>query len=405
MTVKRVLIILSFYIACFRLSREKGWRFSVRVSTEPFVYADVRDLAYMESGKPYSDPHRRLNPLTGDWVLVSPHRTERPWQGHVEEAAYAARPYDPRCYLCPGNQRAGGVRNPDYQSTFVFTNDFAALDPEIVQGRDDESQRGLLLSESERGTCKVICFSPRHDATLTRMTVPEIVEVVDVWVNQFTELGALPNINHVQIFENRGEMMGCSNPHPHGQIWANETIPNEPRKEQESQGAYSRKHGSCLLCDYLRLEKKSGTRVVIENEHFVVIVPFWAVWPYEVLLLTKTHLADMRDLDSALRESLAGILKRLTTRYDNLFKTSFPYSMGFHQAPTDGQAHPEWHLHAHFYPPLLRSATVKKFMVGYEMLASPQRDITPEAAADMLRNLPEMHYLDTRRSISQRMES
>lgn len=240
--------------------------------------------------------------------------------------------------------------------------------------------------------CKVVCFSPRHNLTFARMTVPEIAEVVDVWVDQFSELGALSFINYVQIFENRGEMMGCSNSHPHGQIWANETIPNEPRKEQESQQAYLWKHGSCLLCDYLRLEEKMGHRVVIEDDHFVVIVPFWAVWPYEVLLLSKTHIADMRVLDTARRESLADILKRLTTRYDNLFKTSFPYSMGFHQAPTDGQDHPEWHLHAHFYPPLLRSATVKKFMVGYEMLASPQRDMTPEAAADMLRNLSDTHY-------------
>jgi len=348
----------------------------------------------MESVTLYEDPHRRFNPLTGDWVLVSPQRTQRPWQGHVEEAAAPARPYDSGCYLCPGNQRAGGVTNPHYQSTFVFTNDFAALTPDISPSRDDQSNRGLLLSASERGTCKVICFSPGHDLTLARMAVPEIVQVANIWVEQFSELSALDYINYVQIFENRGEMMGCSNPHPHGQIWANETIPNEPRKEGESQRAYLQKHGSCLLCDYLRLEEKMGTRVVLQNDHFVVIVPFWAVWPYEVLLLSRTHIADMRAFDAALRESLADILKRLTTRYDNLFKTSFPYSMGFHQAPTDGEAHPEWHLHAHFYPPLLRSATVRKFMVGYEMLASPQRDISPEAAADTLRNLPERHYLD-----------
>jgi UDPglucose--hexose-1-phosphate uridylyltransferase len=348
----------------------------------------------MDLKKLYDEPHRRVNPLTGDWVLVSPQRAQRPWQGRMEGTAAPALSYDPECYLCPGNRRAGGVRNPDYPSTFVFTNDFAALKPETSQLRGDESGQGLLLSEAERGTCKVVCFSPRHDLTLARMTVPEIVDVVDIWVDQFIELGALPSINYVQIFENRGEMMGCSNPHPHGQIWANETIPNEPRKEQGSQKAYSQRHGACLLCDYLQLELKDGSRLVVEEANFAALVPFWAVWPYEILLLPKTHLGDMRSLDASMRDGLADILKRLTTRYDNLFKSPFPYSMGYHQAPTDGEAHPEWHLHAHFYPPLLRSATVRKFMVGYEMLASPQRDITPEAAASVLRGLSDLHYLE-----------
>jgi UDPglucose--hexose-1-phosphate uridylyltransferase len=349
----------------------------------------------MDLKKLYEEPHRRFNPLTGDWVLVSPQRTQRPWQGHMEESAAPALSYDPECYLCPGNRRAGGVRNPDYQSTFVFTNDFAALKPESSELRDDESCRELLLSESERGTCKVVCFSPRHDLTLARMSVSEIVQVVKVWVEQFSELSAMPYINYVQIFENRGEMMGCSNPHPHGQIWANERIPNEPRRELESQKAYLHRHGACLLCDYLQLELKAGSRLVIDEANFAALVPFWAVWPYEVLLLSKTHVGDMHPVDAAMRDGIAAILKRLTTRYDNLFKTPFPYSMGFHQAPTDGEAHPEWHLHAHFYPPLLRSATVRKFMVGYEMLASPQRDITPEAAASVLRGLSDLHYLDT----------
>jgi len=342
----------------------------------------------MKPGNLYENPHRRFNPLTREWVLVSPHRTQRPWLGQRETAVSTpALAYDPTCYLCPGNARAGGVHNPKYETTFVFTNDFAALRPDVQPEMQDPSGRGLLLSESEAGTCKVVCFSPRHDLTLARMTVPEITGVVDVWAEQFAEIGSLPFINYVQIFENRGEIMGCSNPHPHGQIWANQTIPNEPRKEQESQKAYLKANSSCLLCDYLQLETKATTRMVVENAHFAVVVPFWAVWPFEVLLLAKRHIGDIAYLDTAMRSALADIIKQVTTRYDNLFNISFPYSMGFHQSPTDGEAHPEWHFHAHFYPPLLRSATVRKFMVGYEMLASPQRDITPEAAAARLREV------------------
>jgi len=293
----------------------------------------------------------------------------------------------PTCYLCPENERAGGVRNPKYETTFIFTNDFSALKPDVRAAHRDDSGRALLLAESEAGICKVICFSPRHDLTLARMSVAEITLVVNAWAEQYAEIGAQPYIHYVQIFENRGEMMGCSNPHPHGQIWANQTIPNEPRKEQEAQKIYQEKNGSCLLCDYQQLEMRDRSRMVFENDHFVALVPFWAVWPYETLLCAKNHVADISSLKDAARSGLADILQQLTARYDNLFKTSFPYSMGFHQSPTDGKAHPEWHFHAHFYPPLLRSAQIRKFMVGYEMLASPQRDITPEQAAATLREL------------------
>lgn len=339
-------------------------------------------------------PHRRLNPLTGEWVLVSPQRSERPWQGQFERSAVSQlASYDPSCYLCPRNVRAGGVRNPNYSTTFVFTNDFAALQPDIRHARFDECGRGLLVAEGEGGTCRVVCFSPRHDLTLAQMSVNEITHIVDLWATQHNELGSLPDIKYVQIFENRGEMMGCSNPHPHGQIWANQTVPNEPGKEHGSQLAYAQKHNSCLLCDYLQLEAKAKERIVCENAHFTALVPFWAIWPFEVLLVSKKHARDLVSLDRLARNGLADMLKRLTTRYDNLFEISFPYSMGFHQSPTDGEAYAEWHLHAHFYPPLLRAATVRKFMVGYEMLAAPQRDITPEWAADRLREISETHYL------------
>ncbi len=337
-------------------------------------------------------PHRRLNPLTGDWVLVSPHRTQRPWQGQVEKSAVEKSPeYDPDCYLCPGNNRAGGVRNPNYTTTFVFDNDFAALKPDIPRFDQDECGTGLMVARSERGICRVVCFSPRHDLTLSHMSVREIRDVVDLWARQYRELGDLPWINYVQVFENRGAVMGCSNPHPHCQIWSNETIPNEPLKEQRSQHDHQQTHGSCLLCDYLRLERQLGERIVCENDFFVALVPFWAIWPFEVLVLSTRHTGDLDDLTPDERDGLSDILKRTTTRYDNLFQVSFPYSMGFHQKPTDGAEHPEWHMHAHFYPPLLRSATVRKFMVGYEMLATPQRDITPEMAAQRLREQPDIH--------------
>jgi UDPglucose--hexose-1-phosphate uridylyltransferase len=335
----------------------------------------------------FAASHRRLNRLTGEWVLVSPHRTARPWQGQVEEVAADQRPaYDPACYLCPGNQRAGGARTPEYDSTYVFDNDFAALTPDVAPKEDD--RKGLLIAQSERGICRVVCFSPRHDLTLGQMPVEAIRTVVDTWVDQYVELGNLDWVRHVQIFENRGAMMGASNPHPHGQIWANERVPNEPAKELAQQRAHA-DSGGCLLCDYLDVELDDGARIVTSNEHFTALVPFWAVWPFETLVLPRAHAGALPDLDPDQRDGLADILRRLTRRYDRLFGVTFPYSMGLHQQPTDGEPHREWHLHAHFYPPLLRSATVRKFMVGYELLDQPQRDITPETAAQQLRELSE----------------
>lgn len=336
--------------------------------------------------------HRRLNALTGEWVLVSPGRTKRPWQGQVEPSAAAMVPhYDPACYMCPGNTRANGEVNPKYTSTYVFANDFAALQPGVAA--EQYNEKSLLVAASEPGECRVVCFSPRHDLTLARMTTPEIRAVVDVWAEQYRQLGAAAHVNYVTIFENRGAMMGASNPHPHGQIWANATIPNEPAKEQASQQKYREQRKSCLLCDYVKLETERKERIVCENHEFAALVPFWAVWPFETMILPKRHAGAMDELTDAERDGLADILRRITTRYDNLFEVSFPYSMGFHQRPTDGEPHAEWHMHAHFFPPLLRSATVRKFQVGYEMLASPQRDITAEAAASRLRELSEAHYL------------
>jgi UDPglucose--hexose-1-phosphate uridylyltransferase len=332
--------------------------------------------------------HRRCNVLTGEWVLVSPRRTQRPWDGQVERPPREERPsYEPTCYLCPGNKRAGSIRNPDYQSTFVFTNDFPALvsDTPLASG-----EHPLLRYSSQRGTCRVVCFSPRHDLTLPEMALADIRSVVDVWAQQVAELGR--QYRWVQVFENKGVMMGCSNPHPHGQIWAGEALPNEPGKEDREQRAYLREHSRPLLLDYADLELEQRKRIVVENEHWLAVVPYWAVWPFETLLMPRCHILRLSDLDNAQRDALAAILKRLLTRYDNLFEVSFPYSMGWHGAPTDGLVHTHWQLHAHFYPPLLRSATVKKFMVGYEMLAEPQRDLTAEEAAQKLRSISEVHY-------------
>jgi UDPglucose--hexose-1-phosphate uridylyltransferase len=338
-------------------------------------------------------PHRRWNPLLREWVLVSPHRTQRPWQGKVDRLAPAPTiEYDPECYLCPGNARAEGLRNPKYSETFVFDNDFPAMLPHAAAGQFN--QHGLLVASAERGICRVVCFSPRHDLTIPRMKPEEVRRVVEVWAQQHQELAEVPWVKHVQIFENRGVLMGASNPHPHCQIWANGELPNVPMRELDAMRAFWKGNEKCLLCGYLQLEIEDGERIVCENEGFVALVPYWAVWPFETMILSRRHLASLRDLDDLERCSLAEILRRLTIRYDNLFKTAFPYSMGFHQEPTDGENHPAFHFHAHYFPPLLRSATVQKFMVGYELLAGPQRDITAEGAAARLRNLAETHYLD-----------
>ena len=335
-------------------------------------------------------PHRRYNLLTGEWILVSPHRTKRPWQGKRESPPLSSQPaYDPNCYLCPSNTRAGGAQNPAYTGTYSFTNDFAALLPDTTP---KFLQNGLLQAQSEPGICRVIIFSEDHSLTLPLMTVPAITEVINLWIQEYRELGAHPQINHVQIFENKGALMGCSNPHPHGQIWAQYTLPEEVRKKQHHQKAHWEAHRRSLLGDYLEQELATRERILFQNDHFVALVPFWAVWPYETMVLPRRHIQHIGQLTGEEKTAFAAAIKELTTRYDNLFEVSFPYSSGIHQAPTDGLPHPEWHLHISFYPPLLRSAEVKKFMVGYEMFADPQRDISAEQAAETLRGLSPIHY-------------
>ena len=347
-------------------------------------------------------PHRRFNPLRNDWVLVSPQRTARPWQGQVEPREPEVVPaHDPACYLCPGNSRAHGATNPDYASTFVFDNDFPALTPENSQlsTLNSESDRSLIPNPQslfnihpERGICRVICFSPRHDLTLARMEPRDIRRVVDVWAEECAAATARPWVRYALVFENRGAMIGASNPHPHGQLWATEDVPNEPARERESFARHRAQHGSCLLCDYAAREERLDERVVCKNDAFMAIVPFWANWPFETLVLSRRHVGSIEALDGVERDALADVFTRLTARYDNLFEAPFPYSMGFHQEPTNGAAGEGWHLHAHFYPPLLRSATIRKFMIGFELLGSPQRDVTPEEAAARLRALSDVHY-------------
>lgn len=336
------------------------------------------------------DPHRRFNPLSGQWVLVSPHRAKRPWQGQTEKVIEEKRPeYDPKCYLCPGNERATGPTNPEYASTYVFTNDYSSLLPDTPIGQLND---GLFQAKAEQGMSRVICFSPRHDLTIPEMETEKIVEVIDLWQKEFTDLGNKDFVNHVQIFENKGAIMGSSNPHPHGQIWAQSSIPDEVEKECKTQEEYFRKNKRTLLQDYVEQELQRKERIVAENETFVTLVPFWAVWPFETMIVPKRAVSNIIDLTEQEKFDFASMYRTLTTKYDNMFEISFPYSAGIHQMPTDGNQHPEWHLHMHFYPPLLRSATVKKFMVGYEMMGGPQRDITAEQSAERLRNLSTTHY-------------
>jgi UDPglucose--hexose-1-phosphate uridylyltransferase len=334
-------------------------------------------------------PHRRYNPLTGEWLLVSPHRTKRPWQGQQEHNQWADNPaHDPHCYLCAGNERMGGAKNPDYRTTFVFTNDFAALMPEVpaVPGNADP----LFQIQSEQGTSRVICFSPDHSKTLPLLSDEEMLAVIQTWMHEAAELGK--RYASVQIFENKGPAMGCSNPHPHGQIWAQDHIPTLVAREDAQQRGFLAERGQPLLLEYAEKESAKGERVVTANDDWLVVVPFWAAWPFETLLLPKHKLARITELSERQQRSLGYILRDLTTRYDNLFECSFPYSMGWHGAPFNSAGADHWQLHAHFYPPLLRSASVRKFMVGYEMLGEPQRDISPEQAAARLREQSPVHF-------------
>jgi len=344
----------------------------------------------MEEIATFSDkPHKRYNPLTDEWILVSPHRTDRPWEGKEESTQEEKKPeYKEDCYLCPGNERAHGDINPEYETDFVFTNDFASLLPDTQEETFEE--KGLFKSKTVQGTCEVICFTPKHNLTLAEMGHEDIFQVVNLWERRTKELGQ--QFNWIQIFENKGAIMGCSNPHPHGQIWAIDDLPQEALKEKKTQKKYFEKNNSQMLIDYAEIESKKESRTIAENDEWIILIPYWAVWPFETLVLPKNQIGRLTQLSQKQKSSLATALKELLVRYDNLFKTSFPYTMGWHQTPFNMKNNEYWTLHGHFYPPLLRSADVKKFMVGYEMLSEPGRDLTPEEAAEKLNELSTIHY-------------